>query len=194
MLTNPRTFKAMLLAVLFTALSACTAPNGSPTSATDSNAASADGNPMTPERIEAIVARIAEDYQADGNAIVFAFNELGVTIVTDAQADRMRVVIPIMPAAQLDEALLYRLMQANFDSALDARYAIAQGMLWSTFIHPLSSLNDEDLLSGIGQAINTAESFGTSFSSGALVFGGGDTTEMQRRELIESLKKKGQSI
>ncbi len=31
-------------------------------------------------------------------------------------------------------------MQANFDTALDARYAIAKGALWSTFIHPLSDL------------------------------------------------------
>jgi len=39
-------------------------------------------------------------------------------------------------------------MQANFDSALDARYAIAKGKLWSAFIHPLSELNEEQFFSG----------------------------------------------
>ena len=65
-----------------------------------------------------------------------------------------------------------RILQANFDTALDARYAIARNVLWSTFIHPLSSLSDKEFLSGLGQAINIVINYGKSYSSGALSFGG----------------------
>ena len=81
-------------------------------------------------------------------------------------------------------------MQANFDSALDARYAIGQGILWSTFLHRMSSLTVEDFLSGIGQSINIVMTFGTTFSSGEMTFGGGDSNEIHR-ELIDELLRKG---
>lgn len=46
----------------------------------------------------------------------------------------MRVMIPINAADVLPPEELLRLMQANFDSALDARYAIANELLWGVFI------------------------------------------------------------
>ena len=147
---------------------------------------------MTVDDLELTVAVLDENYQRQGGMIHFNFAERAITIATDEAADRMRIVIPILPSNQLDEELLYRLMQANFDSVLDARYAIAQDVLWSTFIHPLSSLTEEDFLSGIGQTINSATSFGTSFSSGELVFGGGDSNELRQRQLIDDLLERGQ--
>lgn len=148
---------------------------------------------MTVDDLELTIAVLDENYERRGGMMQFRFADQNISIATDDQADRMRVMIPIGPANQLDEALLFRMMQANFDSALDARYAIAQGILWSTFIHPLSSLTEEDFLSGIGQTINTAASFGSSFSSGELVFGGGDSNSVRQRELIDELLEKGQN-
>jgi len=147
---------------------------------------------MTVDDLELTIAVLDENYQRQGGMIRFNFAENDITIATDEAADRMRIIIPVLSSDQLDGELLHRLMQANFDSTLDARYAIAQGVLWSTFIHPLSSLTEEDFLSGIGQTINTANSFGTSFSSGELVFGGGDSSELQQRQLIDDLLEKGQ--
>jgi hypothetical protein len=85
-------------------------------------------------------------------------------------------------------------MQANFDTALDARYAIAQEMLWSTFIHPLSSLDARQFLAGLGQTINLARNYGSSYASGLLSFGGGDSRERLDRELIDRLLRRGQGI
>ena len=89
--------------------------------------------------------------------------------------------------------MLLRLMQANFDSALDARYAIAQGALWSTFIHPLSSINDEDFVSGLGQTVNLVLTYGSSFASGGVVFGGGDS-QVEQNQLIEELQDRTKEI
>ncbi|MEO0616405.1 MAG: hypothetical protein AAFY69_09740 [Pseudomonadota bacterium] len=146
---------------------------------------------MTIDRIETIIERLDEDYERNGNSIMFSFAERQILLVSDPQADRMRIMIPVNDAAALDPEELMRLMQANFDSALDARYAIANGTLWSTFLHRLSTLTEIDFLSGIGQTINTADSFGTTYSSGEFVFGGGDSGELQRRQLIDELQRRG---
>ncbi|MEL6870390.1 MAG: hypothetical protein AAFO81_11365 [Pseudomonadota bacterium] len=146
---------------------------------------------MTVDRIESIVARLDEQYQRSENNIAFRAAEREILIITDPAANRMRIMIAVNDADALDAEELMRLMQANFDSALDARYAIANDILWSTFIHRLNSLSDEELLSGIGQTINTADSFGKSYSSGELVFGGGDSGELQRRALIDELQRRG---
>jgi len=148
---------------------------------------------MNTDFMEKIVARLDPDYQRSENMIGFVYADLEITIVTDENANRMRVVIPIAETTGLKEAMLIRIMQANFDSALDARYAIGQGILWSTFLHPLSTLTPEDFLSGIGQSINIVKTFGTSFSSGAMTFGGGDSNALHR-ELIDELLKRGQAI
>ncbi len=99
----------------------------------------------------------------------------------------MRIMSPVVDNSALTPDLAVRLMQANFDSALDARYAIAKGKLWSVFIHPLSPLTDKELKSGLHQVVTLVRSYGGSFSSGGLQFGGGDSrnsvTEDKPREL-----------
>ena len=141
-----------------------------------------------------IILRLDEDARQQNNVWNFVIEQLDVILVYDIQADRMRVMTPITATADLDGKLLHRLLQANFDSALDARYAVANDVLWGVFIHPLSSLSDEDFLSGVGQTINIRLTFGTSYSSGELVFGSGDSSELLRKKLIDDLKKRGRSI
>jgi hypothetical protein len=84
-------------------------------------------------------------------------------------------------------------MQANFDTALDARYAVAQGRLWGVFLHPLSPLERDQLLSGLAQTVNVALTYGESYSGGASVFGGGDSNQIYR-DLLEDLQKRGQEL
>ena len=98
-------------------------------------------------------------------------------IVIDAEADRMRIISPIVKNEDVPIEIYTRMLQANFDSALDARYAIANEIIWGAFIHPLRSLSDEELLSGIAQVVTVADTFGTTYSSGALIYGGGDSND-----------------
>lgn len=149
---------------------------------------------MTVDDLESIVARLDENYQRETGVIQFSYAQTEITIVTDETANRMRIIVPILSADLLDPQELYRLLQANFDSALDARYALAQGILWSTFMHPLSSLTEIDFLSGIGQTINSADSFGVTYSSGELIYGGGDSDAIHQRELIDQIQDQGRSI
>lgn len=105
----------------------------------------------------------------------FRFRGHKIYVITDESADRMRIMTPVASAEGLTQEALFRAMQANFDTALDARYAIAQGALWSAFIHPLSPLGDAEFQSGLSQVATLAATYGTTYNSGALRFGGGDT-------------------
>lgn len=141
---------------------------------------------MTPERLGELVALVDPDADDAGNGFIFKVQDRDLRIVFDERADRMRIITPIIRASDLPEELLLRLLQANFDAVLDSRYAVGSGMVWSVFIHRLSSLTDEDLISGIAQTAIAADTFGTTFTSGAVVFGGGDSSDIHR-ELEERL-------
>ena len=149
---------------------------------------------MNNEKLQTIITRIDPEYTGQPGHWQMQVFELGVTVITDENADRMRIVIPIKQVGDLTAEELVRLMQANFDTALDARYAIAQGIVWATFIHPLSPLSDEQFVSGLGQTINIVLTYGKTFSSGALQFGGGDSRDLIEKDVIKELMKRGQII
>jgi hypothetical protein len=151
------------------------------------------GQPMTLSRLAEIVFALDENARSQGNAFEMTIANFNVLIVTDPAADRMRAMIPIRPAAGLTPDELARMMQANFDSALDARYAVADGTVWAVFIHPLSPLTKDQFISGLGQTVNVAATYGTLYTGGAMQFGGGDSAPLQR-QLIDELQKKGDEI
>lgn len=150
-------------------------------------------SPMTWERLGEIIFALDETAQSNGPHFQMTIQDIPVLILTDANANRMRVMVPIRAAADMTADEVLRVMQANFDTALDARYAIAQDKLWGTFIHPLSSLEKDEFISGLGQTVNIATTYGTLFSGGSLAFNGGDSVPLQR-QLIDDLLKKGEEI
>lgn len=150
---------------------------------------------MTLPLMRQIVKRLDENMQEPrpGN-FVFLINDFQVAIFTAVPANRMRVMVRVRSAENLTKDDLLRIAQANLDSALDARYAVGRGVLWATYIHPLSSLHPLQFIEAIGSTVNLASSYGTSYSSGQLLFGGGDSRGIIGRKLIDKLIKKGQPI
>ena len=145
--------------------------------------------PMSFARLGAILQVLDPEAVVEPRGATLTIANIPVTVIVDPVADRMRILVPISSAEGLSEAELTRLMQANFDTALDARYAIANNRLWSTFIHPLSPLETDQLISGLAQTVTLAQTYGDSYSSGAMMFGGGDT-----RGLIEELQNLGEEL
>lgn len=148
---------------------------------------------MTLERIEDVLLALDPNAQTNGSRFLLTVEDIQVFVITDVDNDRMRVMTPIRPREGISSAEMTRMMQANFDSALDARYAIAQDTLWSVFIHPFSPLEKNQLITAIGQVINLVTSYGTVYSGGALNFGGGDS-EGINRQLIDRLLDKGKEV
>ena len=149
--------------------------------------------PMTPETMASIVRAIDPQANVQGNAMQLTIQGVEITIVTDPKNNRMRAFSAFKTLDGVDGQALYRMMQANFDSALDARYAIAKGYVISVFIHPLGELQKEQFIQGLGQVTNLVLTFGTAYTSGAMTFGGGDSQNLHR-QLIDELLKKGEEI
>jgi len=149
---------------------------------------------MNNEQLNTIIHRLDKNVEGEKGFWQFKISKLTVTVITDEKADRMRIIIPIIETEKLNQQYLVRLMQANFDSALDARYAIAKDLLWSAYIHPLSTLSDDEFILGLAQTVNLVTTFGGSYSSGLLSFQGGDSNAIQEKQLIQELLDKGLAI
>ena len=149
--------------------------------------------PMTMQRLAEIVQALDPDVIARGPALEFTLDDIPVVVIADPRADRMRAMVPIASVESLGEADYLRMMQANFDAALDARYAIANGRLWGVFIHPHSPLEKDQFLSWLVQTITVAKTYGTGYTGGAAIFGGGDSNGLYL-QLLEKLKKKGEAL
>ncbi len=188
------TLAALLLGTTLTsyAQSEDPAPETTPPKAAPSEN---DEGSMTLDRMGEIITRLDPNVEALREGVWrFAIEDKPVIVVTDKTNNRMRVLVPVRSAADMTPEEITRVMQANFDSALDSRYAIAQDILWSAFIHPLRTLHDKQFITGIGQTVNLAATYGTTYTSGLLTYGGGDSNEIIRRDLIDKLLKKGTPI
>jgi len=143
---------------------------------------------MNGEALASLIKRLDEDAVVAANRVVFKIAERDMMMVYDESADRMRVISPIIEAASVPAEVHERMLQANFDAVLDARYAVANDLVWAVFLHPLSTLTEDDFVSALAQTVTAAETFGTTYTSGAIVFGGGDSNVIHE-DLLEELKK-----
>ncbi len=179
-----------LAAVLFS----CGLPAAAQTEDADPSATATprSGDLMTGQRLIELVSRIDSDLQASANGARFKVDDYELMLVFDATANRMRLMSPIIQAEDLQPELMTRMLQANFDSALDARYAVASDIVWSIYIHPLAEITETQFASALAQVITAAATFGGSFSSGALVYGSGDSNELNEK-LLRELEKRLQT-
>lgn len=181
-------FLMLILGLAAIPLGACSERSGAEPAPAEQAPA---GPRMTLERLDELIRRADADARRPApNQWEFLIGEDVVLVVADAAADRMRIMTPITAATDAGAPLMMRMLQANFDSVLDARYAVAHDRIWSVFIHPLGDLTDQLFLSGLGQVVNASRTFGSTYTSGELVFGAGDSGDLQR-QLLEDLKALG---
>ncbi len=135
---------------------------------------------MTNEILHEMINSI--DSNAGGQIGFWQFQVEGTDMmcITDQNADRMRIMTPITEVNKVSPEQLAMCMGANFDRALDARYCVNDGYLWGAFIHPLSDLSPELFLSAVEQVYTVRATFGTEYTSGALVFGGLQEDEKEK--------------
>ena len=134
-------------------------------------------NGMTQARMAEIVAKVAGEYEGSSNNIQFVFNEVPMALISDAASNRMRIIAPITEVNNLTDAHIKAAMVSNFHLALDARYAIGNGMMFAAYIHPMKELTDQQLENAISQVSTLRLTFGTKYTSGTLTFGGRNPEE-----------------
>ncbi|MEM8805249.1 MAG: hypothetical protein AAGF01_04275 [Cyanobacteria bacterium P01_G01_bin.38] len=125
---------------------------------------------MTLDRLEAILQAETNDLEGERGQWQITLEDQSVLVLADATSNRMRIVAPIVEANTLSAEQVQAMLVANFHSALDARYAVTNGAVVAVFVHPLSSLQENDFRSGLRQVASLANTFGTSYSSGELGF------------------------
>ena len=127
---------------------------------------------MTNARLHELVNELSGEVQGQLGYWKMKVSGRDIFVVTDESHNRMRIMTPVTDDKGLDTEELRRLLSANFDRALDAKYAISQNTLWSVFTHPLAELTDEQFIGCVGQVVTLADNFGGSYSSSGLFFGG----------------------
>ena len=125
---------------------------------------------MTQERIEKFVTQNTQVIEDKKGYILFRYQAVKMALLSDEEHNRMRIIAPITKYSELAPKIKDSLMHSNFHLALDARYAVSEDTLYSCFIHPLSTLTQEDLESALKQVANLTLSFGKTYSSGQLDF------------------------
>ena len=125
---------------------------------------------MTQTVMEGFVRQNSEVMTEEKGYIYFKYQGVKMALLSDVKHDRMRIISPITPYSQLAPKIKEDLMHANFHKALDARYAVSEDTLYAVFIHPLSTLSQEELKSALKQVSNLKLNFGKTYSSGQLDF------------------------
>lgn len=139
----------------------------------DTNVVHISNHAMNYQRLDKLIKQQAEIIKSQPGYWEIKFENRYVIIVTDETHNRMRIISAIIEEKKIKKAELSVLMSANFDKALDAKYAIYNGYLWSVFTHPLGELEDEQFVDALKQVKTLADNYGGSYTSSDLIFGGG---------------------
>jgi len=136
------------------------------------NSTIANAETMTQDAMEKTIISHVEVITQKKGYVVFMFKKVKMALVSDVKHDRMRIIAPITEYSVLTSEIKDVVMESNFHSALDARYAVSKGVLYSAYIHPMSPLTKQELESALNQVSTLALTFGSTYSSGVLIFNG----------------------
>lgn len=137
--------------------------------------------------LENLIARLELDGGGGAGYWRLVAGGRAVMVIADEAHDRLRIQAHVTAAEALDEALLRRVLAANFASAGDARYAIDGTTLWSVYVHPLGTLDGPAFAGALAQVVNLAEAFGRDYASGLFV-APGTRDAAPGRALIDTLR------
>lgn len=132
------------------------------------------------EMIDETIRGLDPDAERQNTTWRFQVQGYPVFVIADTDADRIRVQVPVTQTNRLTARDWRRVTSANFDTAIDARYAAAQNVLWAVFVHRFSTLTQEDFASGLQQCLNLMATYGTAYASTNRVFSGGDAANPEQ--------------
>lgn len=123
-------------------------------------------------QLKLVLAKEAIVVKENQNMVEYDLAGIHIYLVTDETNNRMRFMSPIIEQEKLTSEDLTIMMEANFDRALDAKYALFNGVLWSVFAHPLKELRKKQVLNAFFQVKALVDNYGTTYTSSDVVFGG----------------------
>ncbi|MFK7935792.1 MAG: type III secretion system chaperone [Saprospiraceae bacterium] len=118
-----------------------------------------------------IFKKVADNLDGERGAWEVTYKERIMLVLTDETNNRMRIFTPIAAEEEVGTREFKIMLEANFHSALDAKYSLYNGYIISVYTHPLQELNEEQLIDALSQVAVLANNFGTTYSSTDLLFG-----------------------
>lgn len=121
-------------------------------------------------KLEKILYVMSDSIQGSTGNWQFMIEGTILFCVTDQNNNRMRIISPIIEEEKISIEEQKLILEANFHSALDARYAYSNDFLWSAFIHPLKELSKNQIIDAISQVYTLSLTYGTTYNSTGLSF------------------------
>ncbi len=128
------------------------------------------GQNMNNIRLDSIFNALTEEVKGQAGQWELLVGETSMLCITDETHDRMRIISPVKSIDAATPAEIMACMEANFHTALDVKYAIADDIMWVAFIHPLSPLTDGQVVDALTQVRAAVITYGTIYTSTDLVF------------------------
>ncbi len=125
---------------------------------------------MNNKQLDTIFHTLIDNVKGNHGHWQFILGDTQLICLTDELHNRMRFMAPIIETDKLTPDEINRCLEANFHTALDIKYAISDGILWSVFMHPLKELTERQVEDAIQQVYAGAQNFGSSYSSSNLYF------------------------
>lgn len=133
----------------------------------------AQGGRMDNRKLDALIRSSSEVLEGRPGAWGLRFKGEEFLVLSDETHDRMRIMSPVAEETALSDRDRRAVLAANFDRALDARYAVSGGKLWVVYLHPLGGLTEPQFLDALEQTHRLKANYGTTYASSELVFQGG---------------------
>lgn len=145
---------------------------------------------MSQEYMEGFVAAVTDVESYQPGYLQFLYKSVRMALISDATHDRMRIVAPIIAVEDVTAEQLHISLESNYQQALDARYASSNGLLFSAYVHPISPLTEDQLMSAIRQVATLAITFGEDYTSGELEFSPASGDEQKEESTPAKTKPK----
>ena len=107
---------------------------------------SAQSTEMTNLKMHQIFKDVASEVEGQLGAWTMVYGERLLMVLTDETNNRMRIFTPVLEQSKLERGQLEKMLEANFHSALDAKYSLYEGFVISVFTHPLEELQKDENL------------------------------------------------
>lgn len=144
---------------------------------------------MNNQKLGQIIYLVSDTMVGEDGNWRFMIDELPMFCITDQNHNRMRIICPIKELKEMSKEEMVAAMEANFHSALDVKYAISEGILWTAYIHPLKELTKEQAMDAVRQVYNATLTYGTTYSSTDLVFPKSEEEAPKEEKKSKKLKR-----
>jgi hypothetical protein len=118
---------------------------------------------MTSEELVKILVAASDESREARSMVQLKYKGIELLCIYDVKHDRMRIIASVAARGDITTEQFEKAMEANFHTALDARYALNKGILYAAFIHPLSTLTKVQIQSALIQTATLAATFGKQY-------------------------------